>query len=131
MSDAMMWVSEQLGISVAVQGKLLASLVVVAGLTLTRAVVLRALHQRFREDWVGYRAREVATYTATVTGVIVVAWIWIDAFNDLPTFLGLISAGIAIALSDVLKNLAGWAFTSAAGHSVSVTASRSSTRRAT
>ena len=40
-----------------------------------------------------------ATYVATIVGLSALAFIWIDAFNDLPTFLGLLSAGIAIALA--------------------------------
>jgi small-conductance mechanosensitive channel len=75
-----------------------------------RWLVLRALQRNFVEEWDEYRAHKVATYAATVVCIIVVAWVWIDAFNDLSTFLGLISAGIAIALADVLKNLAGWIY---------------------
>jgi small-conductance mechanosensitive channel len=46
----------------------------------------------------------------TVIALLAPAWIWIDAFNDLGTFLGLLSAGVAIALADVLKNMAGWMY---------------------
>ena len=104
------WISDQIGISLATLNRIFASLIVLLVLALVRALVLRSLHRRFQEDWVAYRAGKVATYTAMVVGLIAIAWIWIDAFNDLPTFLGLISAGIAIALADVLKNLAGWVY---------------------
>jgi small-conductance mechanosensitive channel len=104
------WITDHLGISPATQSKILASVVLIVVLFVARSLILRAVHRRFEETWVGYRARKVATYTATVLGVAVLAWIWIDAFNDLPTFLGLVSAGVAIALSDVLKNIAGWVY---------------------
>lgn len=104
------WIAEQLGISAATISKVLASIITIAALVLGRWAILRALHRRFQEEWDEYRARKAATYTVTVVGLISIAWIWVDAFNDLPTFLGLISAGIAIALSDVLKNLAGWIY---------------------
>ncbi|EIM75948.1 mechanosensitive ion channel protein MscS [Nitritalea halalkaliphila LW7] len=36
--------------------------------------------------------------------------IWITNFQSITTFLGLLSAGIAIALKDIFVNLAGWLF---------------------
>jgi len=104
------WITDNLGISPSTQSKILASIIAIVVLFVARALTLRAIHRRFEEAWVGYRARKVATYTATVLGIAILAWIWIDAFNDLPTFLGLVSAGVAIALADVLKNLAGWIY---------------------
>jgi len=104
------WIRDQLGITTAIQGKVIGSVVAVVVLLLSRWLVLRAVQQRFEEAWVDYRARKVATYTVTVIGMAILAWIWIDAFNDLPTFLGLVSAGVAIALADVLKNLVGWMY---------------------
>lgn len=102
--------AEVFGVSSATQSKLIATAITVLVLVVGRWLVLRTVQKRFEEAWVGYRARKVATYTATIVGAAVIAWIWIDAFNDLPTFLGLVSAGIAIALADVLKNLAGWIY---------------------
>ena len=106
----MEWVTDNLGVSVDTQEKLLASIIAITVLVLTRWLVLRTVHQRFEEAWVGYRARKVATYTTTILGLLILAWIWIDAFTDLPTFLGLVSAGVAIALADVLRNIAGWVY---------------------
>jgi small-conductance mechanosensitive channel len=103
-------VAQVLGLAEATQSKLIASVVSVVVLAVGRWLVLRAVHSRFEEAWVGYRASKVATYVTTVVGAAILAWIWIDAFNDLPTFLGLLSAGIAIALADVLKNMAGWGY---------------------
>jgi len=105
-----MLIAQFLDISSATQAKLIAAAATVVVLWVGRWLVLRTIHKRFEEAWVGYRARKVATYTTTIIGIIAIAWIWIDAFNDLPTFLGLVSAGVAIALADVLKNLAGWIY---------------------
>ena len=104
------WITDQFGISESAQGKILATVVLIFVLVVARWLTLRAIHRKFEDADVDYRARKVATYTATVIGLAFLAWIWIDAFNDLPTFLGLLSAGVAIALADVLKNFAGWAY---------------------
>ncbi len=104
------WITDTLGVSIDAQQKIFASVVLVVVLVVGRWLILRAVHRRFEEAFVDYRARKVATYVATVLGLLILAWIWIDAFTDLPTFLGLLSAGIAIALADVLKNMAGWIY---------------------
>ena len=104
------WLAEQFGFSADTQAKLIASVAVVGILVIGRWLVLRAVQRRFQETWVAYRAKKVATITATIVGLAIFAWIWIDAFNDVATFLGLLSAGIAIALADVLKNMAGWVY---------------------
>lgn len=109
-ANAVDWIAENLGVSADTQEKVFASAIAIAVLLIGRWLTLRAIHQRFEEAWVGYRARKVATYVVTVVMLLVLAWIWIDAFTDLPTFLGLVSAGVAIALSDVLKNIAGWIY---------------------
>ena len=36
--------------------------------------------------------------------------LWIQGFESLATVLGLVAAGIAIALNDVLTNIAGWIY---------------------
>lgn len=83
-----------------------AAVLVLAG----RVLVLRYVGSRIEDSDAAYRARKVVNYVATILLLVVLAIIWIDAFQNLPTFLGLLSAGIAIALADVLKNMAGWFF---------------------
>lgn len=109
----MTWVTENLGISASNQGKILASLGVVVAVLLVRALLLRYVHSRLAEEQeldALYRARKVASYISTFTILVSLAFIWIDAFDNVATFLGLVSAGVAIALSDLLKNMAGWAY---------------------
>lgn len=83
--------------------------------TLILILVLRRLARRLvatnvEDSDSAYRAHKIINYLATLVFLVTIAFIWIDAFDDLPTYLGLLSAGIAIALSDLLKNMAGWAF---------------------
>ncbi len=106
----MQWVTDNLGISAGVQGNILESLAVVIGLWLVRGIVIHAVRTRVDEPQVVYQTRKGATYVATFIAIISLAWIWVDAFDSLATYLGLLSAGIAIALSDVLRNVAGWVF---------------------
>jgi small-conductance mechanosensitive channel len=72
--------------------------------------VIRQIHRRIDDPELLFRARKTAAYIATFVIVLAVARIWSGAFGDLGTFLGLLSAGIAIALADVFLNLAGWLY---------------------
>ncbi len=104
------WLQDTLGWGSDTQADVLASVLVIALLLTGRWLVVRALHGRVEDTEVLFRSRKAATYTTTVLLVAFLGWIWVDAFQGFATFLGLLSAGIAIALSDVLKNLAGWVY---------------------
>jgi small-conductance mechanosensitive channel len=92
------------------QINLIESFAVIVGLILLRWLFLRAIHRYIPGTEAWYHTRRGATYVTTVVAMITLAFIWFDAFNELPTYLGLVSAGIAIALADLLKNLAGWLY---------------------
>jgi len=65
---------------------------------------------RNREVQAQYRIRKLVTYLAFTLAFIVVGRIWFAGFQAVSTYLGLLSAGLAIALQTPLVNLAGWAF---------------------
>lgn len=90
--------------------KLLYSVGTLVAVLVARMLILRYVGARIDAHDAAYRARKIVNYVATTLVLVFLAVIWIDAFENLPTFLGLLSAGIAIALSDVLKNMAGWFF---------------------
>lgn len=104
------WIDENLGIGAGMQGKLLATLIVIVALGVLRRLVIRGFQSQVDDLDTVYRARKTTTYTATIIGLVSLGFIWLEAFDSLPTYLGLVSAGIAIALSDLLKGIAGWAY---------------------
>jgi len=104
------WLQERLGLSPAVQMHLLVSVLAIAGLWLLQKIVLAVVYRRITDPWTRYRWRKGTTYAFIVIGILVVGRQWLEGFKTLATFLGLVSAGIAIALKDPLTNLAGWAF---------------------
>lgn len=109
----MEWITENLGLDALAQRKILGSLLVVVLVLLVRRLAIRYVASKVDEDDAGdavYRARKIATYTASFLIVVTLGFIWIEAFDNFATFLGLLTAGIAIGLSDLLKNMAGWAY---------------------
>ncbi len=92
-----------------VQAKWLITGLVLVGLMVLRLVVLRFVQSRIDDPPVWYRTRKLVSYLVWGLGALILARLWFEGGNY-GTTIGLISAGIAIALADVLKNLAGWAF---------------------
>ncbi|NND84854.1 MAG: mechanosensitive ion channel, partial [Acidimicrobiia bacterium] len=98
------------GLSADVVNKTVSSLIAIVILLVLRRVVVRAIQSRVEDPESLYRTRKSVTYVTTIVVILTLAWIWVDALDSVTTYIGLVSAGIAIALADVLKNLAGWAF---------------------
>jgi small-conductance mechanosensitive channel len=91
-------------------GNVLLSVVVVAVLWAVREVVLWIVRWRTRDVRTRYRWRRTSGYVTSALVVIALFRIWLGALGSLATFLGLLTAGLAIALRDPLVNLAGWVF---------------------
>lgn len=98
------------GLSADIVRKMVSSLIAIVILLGLRRVVVRAIQSRIEDPDGLYRTRKSVTYVTTIVVLLTLAWIWVDALDSVTTYIGLVSAGIAIALADVLKNLAGWAF---------------------
>lgn len=79
-------------------------------LWILRAIVL-GLFLRTTEDLKDrYTWRNGTKYIAVTLGIIGVTIIWIQQFENIATVIGLVSAGLTIALKDPIVNLAGWLF---------------------
>ena len=77
---------------------------------LIRVIVLRVAFQWVKDIKDRYQWRKISTYVGVFLAILVIGRTWFAAFQSVATFLGLLSAGLAIALKDPLVNLAGWAF---------------------
>jgi small-conductance mechanosensitive channel len=104
------WLQTRLGLSPDLQTKLLATLGTVVGLWLMRRIVLAFVYRKVRDPWSRYRWRKGLTYLLAAVGVVIVGRMWFAGVTALANFFGLLSAGLAIALKDLVSNLAGWGF---------------------
>ena len=102
--------AENLGIPEDTLNNILLSLIILIVLLVTRRIARRFVITTVEEHEQTYRANKIINYLTTGLILLAAGIIWFDAFGNLPTYLGLVSAGIAIALADVLKNMAGWVF---------------------
>jgi small-conductance mechanosensitive channel len=110
MNDLKDWLVPAATLPVAVRQQLVGTFVALVLLAAARLLVLRVLYRGSRDPRVLYRWRKTVTYTTFVLAFMVVGRIWSTGFSSLSTFLGLLTAGLAIALQDPIVNLAGWLF---------------------
>jgi small-conductance mechanosensitive channel len=104
------WLQDVLGLSTATQGKLLTSLGIFLGLWLLRLLVLLAVGRKVEDTRVRYMWRKTTLYLAVILALLLVGPLWVKGIEDTATFLGLLSAGLAVAFRDVLVDLAGWLY---------------------
>jgi small-conductance mechanosensitive channel len=104
------WIQEFTGLSPEVQAKIYTSLIVIILLWLIRTLVIRIVWRKTEEPYVRYRWRKSTIYSVVVIGLLIVGRIWFAGVQSIATFLGLLTAGLAIALQDVVKSVAGWVF---------------------
>ena len=57
-----------------------------------------------------YFWRRNLNYVYAVLVVLLLGRVWLRAFGSIATFLGLVSAGLAIALHDIIANISAWVF---------------------
>ncbi|MEJ2746970.1 MAG: mechanosensitive ion channel [Anaerolineae bacterium] len=105
------WLHAYFNMSPETQGKLLSSLIIILLLTILRLVLLRVVNRHFRRDTrTLYNWRKAVEYSVVILGVLLISRLWLEGVQSLATYLGLLSAGVAIALQDPVVNLAGWGF---------------------
>jgi small-conductance mechanosensitive channel len=99
-----------LGLSLEVQGKILESLFVILIVLIIQKLAKRLIISKISDIKARYQWQKISLYLAVFIIILALANIWLRIFGSIGTFLGLISAGIAIALKDPLVNMVGWAF---------------------
>jgi small-conductance mechanosensitive channel len=103
------WI-EQLSLGPELESRLIATLLIVLGLWALYRLALAVVYGRVQDAWARYRWRKGFTYSVWVIGALAVGPLWVKGMGTVATFLGLLGAGLAIALKDVVANLAGWAY---------------------
>ncbi len=110
MERAITWLGETTGLGSQTVGKLLLTAAIVVLAWLIRWAWIAVVHRRTDDPRVRYRWRKTATYSLTIVGLILIGRTWLEGIQSLVTYLGLVSAGIAIALRDPIVNWFGWMF---------------------
>ncbi len=110
MKNIRKFLNEATGISIEVLDKILLSLLIIFVLWLFQLVILRIVWRQTKDIKTRYQWKRSSSLIIPFIGVILVGSIWLQAFRQFGAFLGLFTAGLAIALKDPLTNMAGWFF---------------------
>jgi len=79
-------------------------------LWLIRLIILRVVSKNTENKRAQYKWRKNLSYVSFFIGFLAVIQIWFSGIESIATFLGLLSAGLAIALKDPVTDLAAWLF---------------------
>ena len=90
--------------------KVVISLFVVIILLAARHLFKKIILNRSHTTENIYFWNKVINYSLVTLGTLIIGGIWLYGISNLATFLGLLSAGLAIALREPIVNLAGWFF---------------------
>lgn len=86
------------------------TLVIILVLWGIRIFAVRLLQRNVETKKTVYKWRKNITYITFFIGALILGQVWFAALGQLGTFLGLLSAGIAIALKDPVTDIAAWLF---------------------
>jgi small-conductance mechanosensitive channel len=104
------WIEQNLSIPPETQVKLFSSLVVLIILWIARWFVLKQIGRRTEDPAFLYRWRKATEYIIYFLGLLLIGRIWIEGVQSAATYLGLLTAGLAIALQDPITDIVGWLF---------------------
>lgn len=80
------------------------------GLYFIKSLLIRTLHKHIESTEIFYKTKRAINGVTFLIVILMIAIIWLDTSSSLMTFLGLFTAGVALALKDILLNIAGWMY---------------------
>jgi small-conductance mechanosensitive channel len=89
---------------------ILKSVIIIFILWIIKKIFSRIIHRNVKNAKTTYQWNKTFSYIIALLGFLLVGRIWFKGAGSILTIVGLLSAGIAIALKDVFVNLAGFIF---------------------
>lgn len=103
-------IADWMGVAPSIVGRLASTLAVLLVITALKVVFQLIVRRHVEDERAAFHWRRAINYLLTAIGLILLVRVWVTEFANLGTFLGLLGAGLAVALGDLLKDLAGWVF---------------------
>lgn len=103
-------IQDYLGIHPFVQTQLFNTIIVILVLWIIRIIISKTIIERLDDYKDRYFWTKSLRTTTLILALIILSRIWFGIFESVGTFLGLLSAGLAIAFKDLLVNIGGWLF---------------------
>lgn len=90
--------------------KIALTLLVVVTAMIVHRLLIRFTEPLSNDPKTRFSWKKTISYSVTFVAILIVSRVWFKGISSFTTFIGLLSAGLAIALKDTLQNLAGWIF---------------------
>ena len=104
------WLQNNIGISPDVQINIIVSLIIALSIIFLRFLLVKLVIQNIQDLNQRYQWRKFSLYISVFIILLFLAFNWLGLIGSLGTFLGLLTAGIAIALKDPIVNVVAWLF---------------------
>jgi len=101
---------EMLNVSSETLAKLVTTLVLLILFVLFRVLACSLAKRKISDPARFHHWRRIIVNTLTIIALVVIGRVWIRAVDSLAKFLGLATAGLAVAMHDTIANIAGWVF---------------------
>lgn len=110
MSNELELLGELTGLGPLIVGRFVTSLLVIFFLWLLHRAIVGLLVRSVEDVRQRYAWQKGAGYFIVVLGIFLIGPVWLEGLRNAATFLGLLSAGLAIAMRDLIINFTGWLF---------------------
>ena len=92
--------------------KILESILAILVIYLLAIFLRRIIRKTVTDPAAKYLVNKKIFYISLVVVVVIIAMIWAESLGSLTTMIGLLSAGLALALKDPISSLVGWFYIS-------------------
>lgn len=106
--------SHYLNISPETLSRLISSILIFSVLWLLGRLGRSLVTRKVEDIKRAYRLRRTIIYVTTILMILLIGRIWIKGIDSITTFLGLVSAGVAVAMHDTIANITGGCLSSGA-----------------
>ena len=93
-----------------IQVKFIATFLGILVFVFIRRFAIKIVHSQVKDTLTRYRWQKTITYIIFILAIFTVGRVWFKGIQSVATYLGLLSAGLAIALKDPITGITGWAF---------------------
>ncbi|PJA99655.1 MAG: mechanosensitive ion channel protein MscS [Ignavibacteriales bacterium CG_4_9_14_3_um_filter_30_11] len=110
MTKIIQWINDLTGFSNNTIEKLLNSIAIILFLWIVRLIVIKIVRKKVSDLQTRYKWQKNSVYFTVFFGILLISRVWFQGIQYFTTYFGLLSAGLAIALKDVIESMVGWAF---------------------
>jgi small-conductance mechanosensitive channel len=92
--------------------KIIVTIGIIYIVSIIKLQLSKFINEKIESDSIAYKLNQAKNVILNVIFLIIFVQIWFSVFQSISTFLGLITAGLAIALKDIISDVAGYIYIS-------------------